>query len=323
MVGRVVRVAVLDDYQGVALTSADWSVLDGRAEITVFGDHLPAEDALAARLAPFDVLVAMRERTPFPASLLRRLPALRLLVTTGKRNASIDVAAAQAQGVTVCGTRGSAAATPELTWGLLLALTRGIPDEQRSVRTGGWQRGVGPELAGSTLGILGLGNIGGRIAGYARAFEMNVIAWSQHMTDADAAAHGARRVQRDELFRAADFVTVHLKLSERTRGLVGAAELDLLGPAGYLINTSRGPIVDEDALVTALRERRIAGAALDVFDTEPLPADHPLRTLPNAVVTPHIGYVTRPTYATFYGEAVEDIDAWLRDAPVRVLTPEP
>lgn len=323
MVGRVTRVAVLDDYQDVALTSADWSVLDGRADITVFTDHLAGEDALAAALAPFEVVVAMRERTPFPATLLRRLPALRLLVTTGMRNASIDVAAARGLGVTVCGTRGSSAATPELTWGLLLALARGIPDERDAVRSGGWQRGVGPELAGSTLGILGLGRIGGRIAGYARAFGMNVIAWSQNLTEARATEHGARLVDRDQLFRAADFVTVHLQLSDRTRGLVGAAELDLLGPGGYLVNTSRGPIVDEDALVAALRARRIAGAALDVFDTEPLPADHPLRTLPNTVVTPHIGYVTRPTYATFYGEAVEDIDAWLRGTPARVLTSEP
>ncbi|HEY3683620.1 MAG TPA: D-2-hydroxyacid dehydrogenase family protein [Streptosporangiaceae bacterium] len=311
------RVAVLDDYQGVALDSADWGPVRERAEVRVFRDHQADEDAVAARLEPFEVVVAMRERTPFPASLLRRLPRLRLLVTTGMRNASIDVAAARELGVTVCGTAGSAAATPELTWGLLLSLARGIPDEVASVRDGGWQRGVGFELEGAALGILGLGRIGKRVAGYARAFGMDVLAWSTNLTPEDAAAHGARYVGKDELFAASDAVTVHLQLSDRTRGLVGRPELELLGPRGYLVNTSRGPIVDEDELVAALRDGRIAGAALDVFDTEPLPAAHPLRTLPTALVTPHIGYVSRGTYATFYGEAVADIAAWLDGAPLR------
>lgn len=314
------RVAVLDDYQGVALDSADWGPVRERAEVRVFRDHLADEDAVAARLEGFDVVVAMRERTPFPASLLRRLPGLRLLVTTGMRNAAIDVGAARELGVTVCGTAGSSAATPELTWGLLLALARGIPDELAAVRDGGWQRGVGFELAGTTLGILGLGRIGQRVAGYARAFGMDVLAWSQNLRPEGAAAHKVRYVGREELFEASAVVTVHLKLSDRTTGLVGRRELDLLGPRGYLINTSRGPIVDEGELVAALREGRLAGAALDVFGTEPLPGGHPLRTLPNALVTPHIGYVTRETYGTFYGEAVEDIVAWLDGAPVRVLT---
>lgn len=314
------RVAVLDDYQGVALDSADWTPVRERAEVDVFRDHLADEDAVAARLAPYDVVVAMRERTPFPASLLRRLPALRLLVTTGKRNAAIDVAAARERGVTVCGTGGSASATPELTWGLLLALARGIPGEQAAVRAGGWQQTVGLDLEGATLGILGLGRIGRRVAGYARAFGMTTLAWSQNLRPEDAAAHGARYVDKDTLFSESDVVTIHLQLSDRTQGLVGAADLARLGPSGYLVNTSRGPIVDEAALAAALTDGRIAGAALDVYDTEPLPAGHPLRTLPNALVTPHIGYVTRGTYAVFYGEAVADIVAWLDGAPVREIT---
>lgn len=317
---RMVRVAVLDDYQDVALRSADFSAVADRAEITVFTDHLDDADALAARLAPFEVVVAMRERTPFPAALLDRLPNLRLLVTTGMGNASIDVTAARGNGVTVCGTGGSGAATPELTWALILAVARGIPRADADVRAGAWQRvGVGVDLAGATLGILGLGRIGRRIARYANAFDMNTIAWSPNLTAAEADEHGARRVDRDELFTGSDVLTVHLKLGDRSRGLVGARELDLLGPDGYLINTSRGPIVDEAALITALREGRIAGAGLDVFDTEPLPVDHPLRTLSNTVLTPHLGYVSRVTYAAFYGEAVEDIDAWLRGTPIREL----
>jgi phosphoglycerate dehydrogenase-like enzyme len=315
------RLAVLDDYQRVAMTSAEWSSLAGRADITVFSDHLADEEALAERLAPFEIVIAMRERTPFRASLLRRLPALRLLVTTGMANASIDLHVAHQRGVLVCGTRGSGAGTPELTWGLLLALLRGIPTGDAALRAGEWQRGLGVELAGTTLGILGLGRIGGRIARYAHAFDMDVIAWSQNLTDDQATAHGARRVTKGELFTLSDVVTVHLKLSERTTGLVGARELDLLGPRGYLVNTSRGPIVDEAALVSALRSGHIAGAALDVFDVEPLPADHPLRTAPNTVVTGHIGYVTRQTYAFFYGDAVADVAGWLDGDPVRVLEP--
>ena len=315
----MVDVAILDDYQDVALSSADWSPVTGRADVTVFTDHVADEAALVQRLAPFDVIVAMRERTAFPATVLDRLPRLRLLVTTGMANASIDLRAAARLGVTVCGTGGSRAATPELVWGLILALARHIPQEDAAVRSGGWQRTVGRELAGSTLGLLGLGRIGQRIARYARAFEMNCIAWSQNLTAERAEAAGARLVTKDQLFAEAGIVSVHLKLSERTVGLVGAAELALLGPDGLLVNTSRGPIVDEAALVEALRQGHISGAALDVFDTEPLPPGHPLRTMPNTVLTPHLGYVSREAYAVFYAEAVEDIASWLDGSPARLL----
>jgi phosphoglycerate dehydrogenase-like enzyme len=316
----VITVAILDDYQHAALASADWSALAGLAEITAFTDHLSDPDALARRLAGFDVVVAMRERTPFPGELVRRLPRLRLLITTGRHNASFDLEATAAQGVTVCGTGGAGSPTPELAWGLVLALARNIPAEDAGVRRGHWQSAVGRGLAGSTIGILGLGRVGRKIATYARAFDMKCIAWSQHLTAAHASESGARLVTRQELFEQADVVSVHLQLSPRTRHLVGARELDWLGPDGLLVNTSRGPIVDEAALVDALRERRIAGAALDVFDTEPLPRDHPLRTLPNTVITPHIGYVVRETYAVFYRDVVEDIAAWLSGVPIRCLT---
>ncbi len=314
------RVAVLDDYQQAALTSADWSPLAGRAEVTVFTDHLDGPAELAARLAPFEVIVAMRERTPFPAGLLRQLPALKLLVTTGMANAAIDLAAARDQGVLVCGTGGSAVNTAELTWALLLALVRSVPAEDARVRAGGWQHTVGRELAGRTIGLLGLGRIGGRVAGYARAFGMEVIAWSQHLTAERAGACGAELVSKPDLFARAGVVSIHVRLSERTAGLVGAAELALLGRAGYLVNTSRGPIVDEAALLAALRGGVIAGAALDVYAAEPLPAGHPLRSAPRTVLTPHLGYVSEEGYAVFYGDAVADIAGWLDGAPVRVLS---
>lgn len=313
------RVAILDDYQGVALASTDFSGLTGQAEVVVFRDHLSDEVAVAERLVSFDAVVAMRERTPFPPSLLDRLPSLRLLVTAGMRNASIDLAAARERGVVVAGTGGSAASTAELIWGLLLAVARRIPAEDASVRAGGWQTSVGPELAGSTLGIVGLGRLGQAVARYARAFDMRLLAWSTNLTADVAAEHGAELVGKRELFERSDFVTIHLKLSDRSRGLIGADELGLLGPRGYLINTSRGPIVDEAALVAALRDGAIAGAGLDVFDVEPLPADHPLRTLPNTVLTPHIGFVSEQAYARIYGDAVEDILAWLGGSPIRVL----
>jgi phosphoglycerate dehydrogenase-like enzyme len=314
------RIAVLDDYQRLALASADWSPLAGRAEITVFPDHLDDEDLLVRRLEPFDVVVAMRERTPFPAALLRRLPSLRLLVTTGMANAAIDLAAAAAQGVIVSGTEGTSASTPELTWALVLALARNIPAEDSAVRSGLWQVGIGRELAGSSFGLLGLGRIGQRVARYAQAFDLKVLAWSQNLQPEQAAAHGVRLVSKDQLFAESDVVSVHVRLSARTVGLVGAKELDLLGPAGYLINTSRGPIVDEAALVTALHRGTIAGAGLDVFDHEPLALDHPLRSAPNTVITPHLGYVTTATYEIYFRDAVEDIAGWLDGAPRRVLT---
>jgi len=315
----MVDVAILDDYQEVALSSADWSAVTSRADVTVFTDHIADEAALIQRLATFDVIVAMRERTAFPATVLDRLPRLRLLITTGMANASIDLKAAARLGVTVCGTGGSGAATPELVWGLILALARYIPQEDAAVRAGGWQRTVGRELAGSTLGLLGLGRIGQRIARYARAFDMDCIAWSQNLTAERAEAAGARLVTKQQLFAEAGIVSVHLKLSERTVGLVGAAELAWLGPDGLLVNTSRGPIVDEAALIQALGQGSIGGAALDVFDTEPLPPGHPLRTMPNTVLTPHIGYVAQEAYAIFYAEAVDDIAGWLDGSPARVL----
>lgn len=314
-----VRVAILDDYQNVALASADFSQLAGRAEIVTFTDHLAAEDAVAERLAGFAAVIAMRERTPFPATLLDRLPDLRLLVTAGMVNAAIDVPAARRNGVVVSGTGSSRSATAELIWGLLLAVVRRIPAEDASVRAGGWQTTIGPELAGSTLGIVGLGNLGQAVARYARAFDLRLLAWSPNLTADVAAEHGAELVTKQDLFTRSDVVTVHLRLSDRSRGLIGAGELRLLGPRGYLINTSRGPIVDEQALVTALRTGAIAGAGLDVYDVEPLPADHPLRTLPNTVVTPHIGYVSEQSYARIYSDAVEDVLAWLDGKPVREL----
>jgi phosphoglycerate dehydrogenase-like enzyme len=317
----VTRVAILDDYQGVALSMADWGRLPASVEVVVFRDHLADPDAVAARLAGFDVVVAMRERTPFPRDLLERLPRLRLLVTTGMRNAAIDVAAAVDRGVVVCGTEGLPYPTAELTWALILALARHVPAEDRATRAGGWQQSVGVGLNGKTLGVIGLGRLGSQVARIGRAFEMPVLGWSQNLTAERAAAAGATRVERDELLARADVVTVHLVLSERTRDLLGARELARMKRTAYLVNTSRGPIVSEAALVQALREGTIAGAGLDVFDEEPLPDDHPLRRLPNTVITPHLGYVTRETYRIFYGQSLEDVEAYLRGAPVRVVKP--
>ena len=314
------RVAILDDYQQVAGQIVDWPAALPGAEVTSFADHLDDEDAVAARLADFDVVVAMRERTPFRRSLLGRLPRLRLLVTTGMRNAAIDLAAAAELGITVCGTAGSGSSTVELTWALILALGRHVPAEDASIRAGGWQHTVGTDLAGATLGVLGLGNLGRRVAAIGLAFGMEVVAWSQNLTAEAAAAVGARRVEREELFRLSDVLTIHLVLGDRTRGLVGAAELGLMKRTAYLVNTSRGPIVDEAALAEHLRAGLIAGAALDVYGVEPLPAGDPLRTLPSSVLTPHLGYVSERTYLTFYGEAAEDIAAFLAGRPVRVLT---
>lgn len=309
------RIAVLDDYQGVALTSADWGDLD----VDVFRE--PIGDLRV--LADYEVVVAMRERTPFPRSVLERLPALRLLVTTGMRNASIDVPAAAERGITVCGTGALATPTVELTWALILGLARGVVAENTGLRagTGPWQRTVGADLAGATLGVLGLGRIGARVATVGRAFGMDVVAWSQNLTAATTEPVGVRLAgSKAELLAAADVVTIHLVLSERTRGLLGAAELGRMRPDALLVNTSRAAIVDQDALVVALRDNVIGGAGLDVFDEEPLPAQHPFRALPNVLATPHLGYVTRGNYTRFYGEAVEDILAWRAGAPVRTLT---
>jgi phosphoglycerate dehydrogenase-like enzyme len=316
-----VKVAVLDDYQEVGRSLADWASLRPRGEAVFFHDHVADLNQLATRLADFEVVVLMRERTPLPADLIARLPKLKLIVTVGMWNASIDFAAAKARGMVVCGTPGGDPnATPALTWGLVLAVTRGIAQQAAAVRSGGWQVGLGTDIYGKTLGVLGLGKIGQVVAGFGNTFGMKVIAWSQNLTPERASECSAERVEKDALFERSDVLCVHLKLGERTRGLVGARELGLMKPTAYLINTSRGPIVDEQALVSALQERRIAGAALDVFDEEPLPQNHPFRYLPNVLATPHIGYVSEKTYRGAFPDAVEDIKAWLDGKPVRVLT---
>ena len=313
------RIAVMDDYQSVAAEFCDWSRVPGPVEVVAFSDHVGDEDALAERLRPFDVVLAMRERTEFRRGLLERLPDLRLLVTTGMRNKSIDIEAATELGITVCGTGGNFSATVELTWALILATVRHIPQEDAGMRAGGWQRTVGGDLAGARLGVVGLGRLGSRVAAIGAAFGMEVVAWSQNLTDERAAEVGVRRVERDELFATSDVVTVHLLLSDRTRGLIGAEDFALMKHTAVLVNTSRGPIVQQQPLLDALREDCIAGAGIDVYDSEPLPADHPLRTAPRTVLTPHLGYVTRATYQTFYGEAVEDVAAFVAGSPVRVL----
>ena len=313
-------VTILDDYQNVALASADWSAVQARYSVDVLSEHLADEVSLVQRLAGSEVIVAMRERTPFPARVLAQLPALRLLVTTGMSNAAIDIAAAAQQGVTVCGTTGSGNAMPELTIGLIIALTRNFAQEDAAVRAGGWQHTIGPGLAGATLGVIGLGRLGTPVAALAQAFGMSVIAWSPHLTAERAQPHGVRAVGKHDLFAESDVITIHLPLSDASRGLVQAADLALMKPTAYLINTSRGPIVNEVALIDALREQRIAGAGLDVYDVEPLPVDHPLRSLPNTLLLPHIGYVTTDGYRTWFEQVVEDILAWTDGAPIRTLS---
>ena len=315
-----IRLAILDDYQNVAEEFAPWRSLGDRdVDVTVFDYPFASADEAVSALAGFTVVVAMRERTPFPRDVLEKLPELELLVTTGMANAAIDLAAASQFGVAVCGTAGSASAAPEQTWALLLAFARDLPAQENALRSGGWQSSVGFELAGKTLGILGLGKIGKQIAKYGQAFGMNVIAWSPNRDEATAAEAGVRRVDKDALFTESDVVTLHVRLSDRSAGVVGEKELKLLGPDGVLVNTARGPLVDEDALVSALQNKWIRGAALDVYDTEPLPANHPLIDTPNTVLAPHLGYVTAQSYAKFYGEAFEDVVGWLDRAPIRQL----
>jgi phosphoglycerate dehydrogenase-like enzyme len=314
------RVAVLDDYQGVALEYGPWDELGSDLEIAIFRDHVDEIDELGERLAPFDVVVAMRERTTFPRALLERLPRLRLLVSTGMGTPHIDTDATRELGITVSGTGGRAEPAAELTWALILALARHVAVEDAAVRRGDWQQTIGTDLAGATLGVIGLGRLGRQVASVGQAFGMSVIAWSQNLDPDEAHALGVEPVDKQFLLRTADIVTIHLRLSDRTRGLIGADDLALLKPTALLVNTSRGPIVDEQALVEVLRDRRIGGAGLDVFDVEPLPADHPLRSMPRTVLTPHIGYVTHETYRVFYADAVEAIAAFRAGDPIRVLT---
>jgi phosphoglycerate dehydrogenase-like enzyme len=313
------RLAILDDYQAVALSMADWASLKPSVEAVAFHDWVGDRDAVIARLKDFEIVVAMRERTPFPRALLEKLPKLKLLVTTGMRNAAIDMKAAAERGIPVCGTDMLPYPTAELAWGLILALARSIPQEDRGMRAGGWQTTVGVGLQGKTLGILGLGRLGAQVAKVGLAFGMEVMAWSQNLTAERAASAGATLVSKEELFRQADVVTIHLVLGERTRGLVGKAELAAMKPTAYLVNTSRGPIVDSAALTAVLEARRIAGAGIDVYDEEPLPSSHPLRRLDNLVLTPHLGYVTAENYRHAYGQALEDVRAFLAGKPVRVV----
>ena len=315
------RCAILDDYQNVALSMADWSKVDGDVDIKVFNEHLGSTDKVVTALQGFAIICAMRERTPFPRAVIDALPDLKLLITTGMRNASIDLEAATARGVVVCGTPAFGNATAGVATGLMLELARHIGFENAQLKAGApWQTTMGLDLEGLTLALLGLGKLGTRMAEIGHAFKMNVIAWSQNLTPETCKAAGVEHVGRDELFRGADFLSIHVQLSERTRGLIGKHELGLMKPGAYLINTSRGPIVDEAALIAALRESRIAGAGLDVFDIEPLPLEHPFRKLNNVVLTPHLGYVAAQNYRAFFAGMVDDIRAFLDGKPVRVLT---
>jgi phosphoglycerate dehydrogenase-like enzyme len=324
----MLKVAIVDDYAHVALESADWPRLAGVADITVFDRHL-SEDEAASALKPFDVLCTMRERMALPRSLFERLPNLKLVAIVGLSLSNLDMAAATEHGVLViqsdfrtAESNDYASSTPELAWGLLIATVRHIAEEERRLREGGWQSTVGVILSGKTLGLLGLGRIGKRMTGYGRAFGMNVIAWSQNLTAEAAATAGARYVAKEALFAEADVLSIHLQLSDRTRGLVTASDLALMKRQAYLINTSRAAIVDTAALIEALRERRIAGAGIDVFDLEPPPADHPFRTMDNVTLTPHLGYVTRETLRVFYGAMPEAIAAFANGAPIRVANPD-
>jgi phosphoglycerate dehydrogenase-like enzyme len=315
----VINVALLDDYQNVAMKMADWNSLAPRAKVTAFPDHLDDVDALAERLHAFEVIVLMRERTRVPRALIERLPNLKLLITAAMWNASVDIHAATERGIQVCGTDDLPTPAAEMALGLMLALARAIPQEDRAIRAGQWQTTLGVGLHGKTLGVIGLGNLGRQMAGYGNILGMKVLAWSQNLTNEAAAASGALRVELDELMARSDVVSIHSKLSDRTRGLLGARELSLMKPTAYLVNTARGPIVDENALVAALAQKQIGGAALDVFEIEPMPANHPFRTLENVVLAPHVGYVTQENYELIYSGALEDIVAFLDGKTVRPL----
>jgi phosphoglycerate dehydrogenase-like enzyme len=315
------RCAILDDYQNIALKMADWSPVAKDVDITVFNQPLGDQDKLIRALADFDIVVGMRERTPFPRAVIEALPKLRLLITTGARNASFDLQAAKDRNVVVCGTPSIGNPTAGIAIGLMLELTRRIGFENARMKSGElWQTTIGLDLDGHTLGVIGLGKLGTRVAGIAKAFGMKVVAWSQNLTAEKCRAAGVDYASKEDLLRQADFITIHVVLSPRTRGLIGAQDLSLMKPTAYLINTSRGPIVEETALLAALKEKRIAGAGLDVFDVEPLPLDHPLRRLDNVVITPHLGYVSVQSYRGYFNGVVEDIRGWLDGKPVRVMT---
>lgn len=316
----MIRCAILDDYQNVALTLGDWASLHGEVDVRAYHEHFEHEDALVAAISDCEIVVIMRERTPFKAPLFARLPNLKLLITSGMRNASIDLAAARERGVTVCGTASGSTPPAELTWALILGLARDVVNEATALRNNGpWQSSVGADLNGRRLGLLGLGKIGTRVARVGAAFDMDVVAWSANLTPERATQNGARYVSKEELLETSDFVSIHLVLGDRTRGLVGAAELQRMKRSAFLINTSRAQIVDRTALIDALKNGRIAGAGLDVFDVEPLPADDELRRLPNVLATPHLGYVAMSNYRAYFTEAVEDIRAFLTAAPIRTL----
>lgn len=315
----MIKIAILDDYQSVARQLADWDSLPENTELTIFHDHLDYGDALVERLQDFEIICAMRERTPFPRELLEQLPTLKLLITAGLKNASIDVKAANELGKIACGTRSPGHATGELTWGLILSLMRQIPQEDKRTRVGHWQTTLGNDLHGKTLGVIGLGRLGSKVALIGQAFGMNVVSWSQNLTEERANEVGVKRVEKDELLAQADVITIHLRLSERTQGLIGSRELELMKPTAYLVNTSRGPIIDEAALVDALKNNKIGGAAIDVYDIEPMPTAHVLFSLENTVLTPHLGFVTEETYRVFYGEMLEDIKAYIAGEPIRVI----
>lgn len=314
------EIALLDDYQNVALKMADWSALSGKAEITVFNQHLGSPENIVAKLQGFQVVCMVRERTAFPREVVEKLPDLKLVLTNGMRNPALDLKAAGERGIVFCGTGGKGAPTAELAWGLILSLARHIPFEHRAMQEGRWQTTMGNSIEGKTLGILGLGKLGSRVAKIGQAFDMKVIAWSQNLTAEAAAAQGAKLVSKDEFFAQSDFISVHLVLSPRSRGLVGERELGLMKKTAYIVNTSRGPIIDEAALLKALSAKKIGGAGLDVYSVEPLPASDPIRKLDNVVLTPHLGYVVEESYRHFYPEMIEDIKAWMGGKPIRVIT---
>ncbi|MDF2430794.1 MAG: hypothetical protein JWP44_425 [Mucilaginibacter sp.] len=307
-----VKIAVLDDYQDIALAMADWSALNNRAEVTVFNDHLDSDAEIVKRLLPYQVVCVMRERTPLNRQRLEKLPNLKLIISTGKRNASIDIKAAEELGIAIKPTGYVMTGAPEFTWALIMAIARHIPQESNNIKAGLWQTTIGADLSGKTIGIIGLGNIGSKIATYAKAFDMNVIAWSQNLTEEKAAQGGAKLVSKETLLKESDFVTIHLILSDRSRGILQKEDLELMKPSAYFINTSRGPLVDEKGLIEVLEQKKIAGAAMDVFDNEPLPANHPFRKLGKVLATPHIGYVTENTYKVFYEDTVNAILEWLQ-----------